>query len=197
MSKTLCSQLSALNQSRVIRQDLCKAGLTSGEVRLIGSFYENNPLALAVARGETSYNDRTEFIQRRYDGLGDKFCKPKLDRDFDESVQEVIGSINNVGVAKVVLDPCSFTTEGRRKHLSGRDITHLGLGALAGMMVVSVEYFFNAGSPLMLGTFGSFEVGWWGFGRLISGADIFWDLDNLQRSAQQTDKFLRDILYKG
>lgn len=83
---------------------------------ILTDFYTQNRLAgrvaSRVASEETSYTEQIQPIIEKYNSFWKRIETPKVDDSFDTLVNNVLGSMNAVGV--VYVNPHTFTTIGRR-----------------------------------------------------------------------------------
>jgi len=155
--------------------------------QVFAHFYEENPLAYAVAQGKESYVKRIEFIEERYDAVWKKLKSPAPDSAFDSNVHEVIGSLNGVGVKPI--SPYLFESGGLLKGYSYLYPLPFA-GLVAGFMSISAVEM-KGGLSL---AFGVAALGVMGVGldmpyKRVRGINRL--LGELHDAAQQTDDFLR------
>ena len=110
--------------------------ITAGYVedRVLGEFYDKDPIAKDVASGKDSYDATFRSIQEMYGTWWRRFMPPTSSPSFDQEVIRVLGSMKNVGVAPVTdIDPELFTTKGR-----ARDVYYAHGVSLVGGLTLSL-----------------------------------------------------------
>lgn len=156
--------------------------------QVFNHFYEQNPLAYAVAQGKESYVKQIEFIEEKYDTVWKKLRSSQPDIEFDKNVHEVIGSLNSVGVG--LNSAYMFESGGLwRGYYNFHALPIVGLAAgICGVGAIALKSDFSL--AVGAATLGA-AVGWGLRVPYNRVCDIDRLLGKLHDAAQQTDDFLR------
>ncbi|MBI4454069.1 hypothetical protein HY636_05490 [Candidatus Woesearchaeota archaeon] len=95
---------------------------------ILADFFAQNKLAYRVAKRETSYTEQIQPILEKYNTFWKRIETPEVDESFDTLVNQVLGSMNAVGIAYVTSH--TFTTVGRRARERRANRTYLIEGGI-------------------------------------------------------------------
>ncbi len=165
---------------------------------IVHHFYAEEPLAYAVAQGKDSYVKRIQCIEEKYDSLWNRIFLPQEDKAFDDSVREVLGSLNRVGQASV--DVNLYTCVGRREEsFSSRKrrlyIVSACLSVVAGGLTYQLREDFHHNSSVLYGMGTGVVVAMMLGGALAFGSLVKTEkaLDELKDAARETDLYLKSM----
>ena len=185
--------------------DRLQQSVGESEAELIGQFYEANPLAEQVAKGETSYMQSIRPILDMYGGLVQKMFAFRKNEDVDEQIRDVVDSMNQVGV-RVEANAKRYTTADIRRWWAIMEgfFSFLGvsLGSSLAVTYLSIysSYKSDSGEPhsLGLGVLSTVVVltlatsALYGMGKAMQIFVVNQSLRDLKALAKTNDKFLRD-----
>lgn len=190
-------QLEKKYKPKINKKGLSKEESTNLKIAILKEFYEEDPLAYDVARGEKSYTKLIEPIGGKYNSFLRRVFS-KRDKKFDGEVGKVIKSINNVRLDSVCED---FTTKGIKRYINKKTMESLFIGAFIGgmpLVVQSISYwnaqdaelvlpkaveYIKFAAPLFVGLYGLFM--------LRANYCIKNSVNDLEKIAKKADEFLR------
>ncbi|MBN2142615.1 hypothetical protein JW711_04765 [Candidatus Woesearchaeota archaeon] len=105
----------------IIRGDKIDGFRGAKTIAAISAYAKKDPIFKAVLQNNASYEELVQPVLERY-GTFLRRIKPteKVDPDFDQYIEGIVGSLNGVGAAQRTLDVCEYTTVERDKMLLAR-----------------------------------------------------------------------------